>query len=257
LTNTLLFDTAHIDNTLCKKILSIQNIDFETLGTLEELIHSDGYQIENIEAQTDTIPSKADGYVAIVILGGPMAVYDETNYQYLSKEQELIRDAIKNEVPVLGICLGSQLIAQATGGRVYRGPKKEIGWFNVTLTSNGHESLFKGIKTKTVRVFQWHGDTYDLPSTANIMAFSNLYPQAFKVGSAIGMQFHLEVNRKMIERWIQEYSQEINKEHIKSDDILLPNKAKEIRDSYDRCKVVYSNFSKMIDKFRGKDVGAR
>jgi GMP synthase (glutamine-hydrolysing) len=257
LTNTLLFDTAHIDNTLCKKILSIQNIDFETLGTLEELIHSDGYQIENIEAQTDTIPSKADGYVAIVILGGPMAVYDETNYQYLSKEQELIRDAIKNEVPVLGICLGSQLIAQATGGRVYRGPKKEIGWFNVTLTPNGRESLFKGIKTKTVRVFQWHGDTYDLPSTANIMAFSNLYPQAFKVGSAIGMQFHLEVNRKMIERWIQEYSQEINKEHIKSDDILLPNKAKEIRDSYDRCKVVYSNFSKMIDKFRGKDVGAR
>jgi GMP synthase (glutamine-hydrolysing) len=257
LTNTLLFDTAHIDNTLCKKILSIQNIDFETLGTLEELIHSDGYQIENIEAQTDTIPSKADGYVAIVILGGPMAVYDETNYQYLSKEQELIRDAIKNEVPVLGICLGSQLIAQATGGRVYRGPKKEIGWFNVTLTPNGHESLFKGIKTKTVRVFQWHGDTYDLPSTANIMAFSNLYPQAFKVGSAIGMQFHLEVNRKMIERWIQEYSQEINKEHIKSDDILLPNKAKEIRDSYDRCKVVYSNFSKMIDKFRGKDIGAR
>ena len=257
MTNTLLFDTAHIDNTLCKKILSIQNIDFETLGTLEELIHSDGYQIENIEAQTDTIPSKADGYVAIVILGGPMAVYDETNYQYLSKEQELIRDAIKNEVPVLGICLGSQLIAQATGGRVYRGPKKEIGWFNVTLTPNGRESLFKGIKTKTVRVFQWHGDTYDLPSTANIMAFSNLYPQAFKVGSAIGMQFHLEVNRKMIERWIQEYSQEINKEHIKSDDILLPNKAKEIRDSYDRCKVVYSNFSKMIDKFRGKDVGAR
>jgi GMP synthase-like glutamine amidotransferase len=257
LTNTLLFDTAHIDNTLCKKILSIQNIGFETLGTLEELIHSDGYQIENIEAQTDTIPSKADGYVAIVILGGPMAVYDETNYQYLSKEQELIRDAIKNEVPVLGICLGSQLIAQATGGRVYRGPKKEIGWFNVTLTPNGRESLFKGIKTKTVRVFQWHGDTYDLPSTANIMAFSNLYPQAFKVGSAIGMQFHLEVNRKMIERWIQEYSQEINKEHIKSDDILLPNKAKEIRDSYDRCKVVYSNFSKMIDKFRGKDIGAR
>ena len=253
----MLFDTAHIDNTLCKKILSIQNIGFETLGTLEELIHSDGYQIENIEAQTDTIPSKADGYVAIVILGGPMAVYDETNYQYLSKEQELIRDAIKNEVPVLGICLGSQLIAQATGGRVYRGPKKEIGWFNVTLTPNGRESLFKGIKTKTVRVFQWHGDTYDLPSTANIMAFSNLYPQAFKVGSAIGMQFHLEVNRKMIERWIQEYSQEINKEHIKSDDILLPNKAKEIRDSYDRCKVVYSNFSKMIDKFRGKDIGAR
>jgi len=257
LTNTLLFDTVHINNTLGKKILSIQNIDFETLGTLEELFHSDGYQIENIEAQIDTIPIKADGYVAIVILGGPMAVYDKTSYRYLSNEQELIRDAIKNKVPVLGICLGSQLIAQATGGRVYRGTKKEIGWFNVTLTPNGHKSLFKGIKAKTVRVFQWHGDTYDLPPTANIMAFSKLYPQAFKIGSAIGIQFHLEVNRNMIERWIQEYSEEIKKEHIKSDDILLPNKAKEIIDLYDRCKVVYSNFSQMINKFKAKDVGAK
>jgi GMP synthase-like glutamine amidotransferase len=238
-----------------KKILSIQNIDFETLGTFEELFESDGYQVENIKAQSESIPLRGEDYEAIVILGGPMSVYDKPTY--IEKEQYLVRDAIKNKVPVLGICLGSQLIAQATGGRVYRGTKKEIGWFNVTLTPNGHKSLFKGIKAKTMRVFQWHGDTYDLPPTANIMAFSKLYPQAFKIGSAIGIQFHLEVNRNMIERWIQEYSEEIKKEHIKSDDILLPNKAKEIIDLYDRCKVVYSNFSQMINKFKAKDVGAK
>ena len=237
------------------KILSIQNIEFETLGSLEELIQSDGYEIENIEAQTEPMPQNIGDYTAIIILGGPMAVYD--NLGYIVKEQELIRDAIKNKVPVLGICLGSQLIAQAAGGNVYKGSKKEIGWYNVTLNHNGQNDLFKDIKSKTMRVFQWHGDTYDLPSTANIMAFSKLYPQAFKIGSAIGMQFHLEVNRNMIERWALEYGQEINKEQISSEDILLPNKPKEIRDLYDRCKVVYSNFSRMIDKFKGKDVGAR
>jgi GMP synthase (glutamine-hydrolysing) len=117
------------------KILSVQNIRFETLGTLEELIKRDGYKIENIEAQTDPVPSNVQQYAAIIILGGPMAVYD--NVEYLKKEQELIRHALKAEIPVLGICLGSQLIAQAIGGKVYRGGKKEIGWSTVEVNSAG------------------------------------------------------------------------------------------------------------------------
>jgi GMP synthase-like glutamine amidotransferase len=250
--NKVLFNMTHINNTLNKKILSIKNINFETLGTLEKLFHSDGYRIENVESQTDPIPINADQYLAVVILGGPMAAYDN-KIGYLIKEQELIRNAIKNKVPVLGICLGSQLIAQAIGGRVYKGPKKEIGWFDVNLTPNGHKNLFKGIKDKTLRVFQWHGDTYDLPSGANIMASSTLYPQAFKFGSAIGIQFHLEVNNEIIEIWLQEYSKEINKEHINPKDILLPNKSKEIADLHNACKVVYSNFSKMIDNLKEKN----
>lgn len=226
------------------KILSIQNIEFETLGSLEELIQSDGYEIENIEAQTEPMPQNTGDYTAIIILGGPMAVYD--NLGYIVKEQELIRDAIKNKVPVLGICLGSQLIAQAAGGNVYKGSKKEIGWYNVTLNHNGQNDLFKDIKSKTMRVFQWHGDTYDLPSTATIMASSELYPQAFRIGTAVGIQFHLEVNYKMIERWIHEYRQELNNENIKPENIL--SDTKDIEDLYDECKVVYSNFSKLIMK---------
>ena len=225
------------------KILSIQNISFETLGTLEELIRSDDYQVENIEAQKEAVPNNAEQYAAIIILGGPMAVYD--NVGYLQREQELIRSALKQEIPVLGICLGSQLIAQAVGGNVYKGGKKEIGWSNVMLNQAGYNDLFKGINTKNITVFQWHGDTYDLPSKATIMASSKLYPQAFRFGSAIGIQFHMEVNGEMIQRWAEEYSQELKRERIELPE-LLNHKDHEIKQLFERCKVVYSNFSNMI-----------
>jgi GMP synthase-like glutamine amidotransferase len=227
-----------------RTILSIQNIACETLGTLTDLFQLDGYEIENIKAATNRVPNTAGKYAAIIILGGPMAVYDDISY--LEKEKQLITHAIRTNVPVLGICLGSQLIAEAAGGRVYPGPKKEIGWYNVTITPNGHKDLFKGMKTKTMRVFQWHGDTYDLPSGASIMASSRLYPQAFRIGNAIGIQFHLEVNSKMIRKWIEEYHQEIKNEHIKLEDIM-PSKRNEIETLFHNCKVFYSNFSKIIN----------
>jgi GMP synthase (glutamine-hydrolysing) len=225
------------------KILSVQNIRFETLGTLEELIKRDGYKIENIEAQTDPVPSNVQQYAAIIILGGPMAVYD--NVEYLKKEQELIRHALKAEIPVLGICLGSQLIAQAIGGKVYRGGKKEIGWSTVEVNSAGLVDLFKGINNKEIKVFQWHGDTYDLPPNATIMASSKLYTQAFRFGSAIGIQFHLEITDEMIHRWAEEYAKELGCERIDSRDLLV-QKDCELGELRGRCKTVYSNFSKMI-----------
>jgi GMP synthase (glutamine-hydrolysing) len=230
---------------LSRKILSIRNIDIETLGTFEPLFRSAGFQIEEVNAQVDQVPLNSAQYNAIVILGGPMSAYD--NLSSLAREQELIRNAIRKEVPVLGICLGSQLIAQAIGGRVHKGPKKEIGWSEVTLTPSGRKSLFNGIKNKTMRVFQWHGDTYDLPETANIMATSTLYPQAFSFGSAIGIQFHLEVDGEMIQRWLQEYYEEIIREFINPRHIILYNESRNIEELKNACKVVYSNFSKLID----------
>jgi len=230
---------------LSKKILSIRNINIETLGTLEPLFLSDGFQIEEVNAQKDRVPFSPGQYNAIVILGGPMSAYD--NLSYLAREQELIRNAIRKEIPILGICLGSQLIAQAIGGRVHRGPKKEIGWSQVILTPNGHKSLFNGIRHKTLRVFQWHGDTYDLPETAKIMASSTLYPQAFRFGSAFGIQFHLEVDGEMIRTWLQEYSEELSRELINPRDIILSNESRNIEELKNTCKVVYSNFSKLID----------
>ena len=223
-----------------KKVLSVQNIACESLGTLEGLLKNDGFSIETVNAQADRIPD-AKGYSAIVVLGGPMAVYD--NLSYLQREQELVRDAVKGGRPVLGICLGSQLIAQAMGGRVYKGAKKELGWQTVSLTGEGEKGLFAGAH-KEMRVFQWHGDTYDLPPGATVLAHSKLYPQAFRIGSAIGVQFHLEVDERLIKTWMKEYESEVRAEKVNESDILpAPGDLQELAKS---CQLAYRNFARMV-----------
>src|SRR5206468_3713706 len=118
-------------------------------------------------------------YAAIVILGGYMSVYE--NLPYLNEQQELIRKAKQYEVPLLGICLGAQLIAQALGGRVYKGRQKEIGWFDVAINNEGLNDIFKGMVNNNIKVFQWHGDTYELPRSATLLASSDLYLLAFRI----------------------------------------------------------------------------
>jgi GMP synthase (glutamine-hydrolysing) len=224
------------------KILSIQNTRIETLGNLATLIESDGYKVSTIRAGTDDIPNDPREYSAIIILGGYMSVYENLNY--LNAEQELIRKAHKYRIPMLGICLGSQLIAQALGGRVYKGRKKELGWHDVTINDDGLSDIFKGVNSK-IKVFQWHGDTYDLPETAKLLAFSNMYPQAFRIGSVIGILFHLEVNYLMIRQWVEEYVSEIKEEKMSIQDILT-DKKNEFQNLLNYCKTVYRNFSKII-----------
>jgi GMP synthase (glutamine-hydrolysing) len=226
------------------KTLSVQNIGCETLGLLEQMFVHDGYSIQKVNAQNDPLPTSPSGYDTIVILGGPMSVYDD--FPYLKKEQELISNAIKNDIPVLGICLGSQLIAQAAGGRVYKGKRKEIGWSNVYLTPASSNDIFRGFTDKTIRIFQWHGDTYDLPANAKILAYSDLYPQAFRIGSAVGIQFHFEVDERLIHTWMKEYNAELTAERIKPESILPA--PRELEELAVRCRYIYNNFSRVLQK---------
>lgn len=226
-----------------RKILSIQNIACETLGALEEPLRSEGYELYEIQAPSDQIPKGADEFNAIIILGGPMSVYE--GIEYLKKEQALIWDANQKQVPTLGICLGSQLIAGALGGTVHRGIKKEIGWHDIHITSAGLNGLFKGFGQKDLRVFQWHGDTYTLPPNTKILAYSDLYPQAFQIGNAYGLQFHLEVTMGMIRTWLEKYKEETTKEGLNANSIL-PRKEDEIQELNTKCKKVWSNFSEII-----------
>src|SRR6185503_6603843 len=128
---------------------------------------------------------------------------------------------------------------QAAGGRVYKGKKKEIGWHDVYVTPASSNDIFRGITDKTIKVFQWHGDTYDLPSNAKILAYSELYPQAFRIGSAVGIQFHLEVNKDLIEDWIREYGKEPDTEKIEPEVVLSQT---DLAGLETRCKTVYNNF---------------
>ena len=234
---------------MSKNILVIQNIGCEHLGNLSRLFESDGYNVLLLNSQKDLIPKDLISYSGIIILGGPMSVYD--NYEYLKDQQKLIKKAVDMKIPTLGVCLGSQLIAEAMGGKVYPGNLKEIGWHDVEITENGSRDIFNGIATFKNKVFQWHGDTFQLPESAIILAKSDTYIQAFRINTAIGIQFHIEVNESMIEEWIRIYSKEIM--DLKLDEKnIIPQQKEQIINLHILCKLVYNNFKKMIYDYSHK-----
>jgi GMP synthase (glutamine-hydrolysing) len=161
----------------------------------------------------------------LIILGGPMSAHEEGDYPFLRWEKTIIRAAIGEGVPILGICLGAQLIAAALGTSVFHGRVKEIGWSPISITAHGQVDSLLGYLPENATVFQWHGDGFDLPSGAIRLASSVHYAnQAFRLGRNVyGLQFHLEVTPPMIERWIEERSKElaqapyVSAEKIRSD----------------------------------------
>ena len=190
------------------EILVIQNTKIEGIGLLGDLLEKDGFAIRTVLAKSEEIPDMKPG--AIIILGAPESANDDL--PYLKKELDLIRDAVKKNIPVLGICLGSQLIAKAFGALVYKGSKKEIGFYNDVEFDNTEKSkIFSGIKSPAL-VFHWHGDTFDLPENATRLAHSKDYQnQAIKIGSAVGVQFHLEVDEPTIKLWLEKSRDELDK----------------------------------------------
>ena len=187
------------------KILVFQHVPYEPLGTLDPLLKELGFRIRyvNFGRNPEHVPS-LDGYAALIVLGGPMNSDQIDTYPNLITEMEILREAVERDMSVLGICLGAQLLARSLGGTVQRNPTREIGWHDVDLTEVGKTDPVLSTFAPRQTVFQWHEDGIGLPDGCLLLASSSACPvQAFRHGEHVyGLQFHLEVDASLIERWL-------------------------------------------------------
>jgi GMP synthase-like glutamine amidotransferase len=170
----------------------LQHVPFEGLGRMDALLESRGHSLSASRLfASPELPGLAD-FDALIAMGGPMSVNDEADYPWLAPEKRLVRESIGSGKPVLGVCLGAQLIASSLGSRVYRNAEKEIGWLPVEGIAPADPAMFRFPPSLTA--FHWHGETFDLPPGASRLAASaGCANQAFQVGRrTIGLQFHLE-----------------------------------------------------------------
>jgi len=191
-------------------VLIIKHVDIEGPGLIESCLKQRAIPYRIICLETGEPLPGPGGFTHIVLLGGPMNVYEDDRYPFLKKEDLFIKEAIQRGKHILGICLGAQLIAKALGARVTKSPVKGIGWSKVSLTEEGSKDRLFVALPKAFPVFQWHEDTFETPNWGKLLATSTAVPnQAFRYGdNAYGLQFHLEVTKEMFREWTDEYSQE-------------------------------------------------
>jgi GMP synthase (glutamine-hydrolysing) len=187
------------------RLLVFQHVAVEPLGTLDALIRARGHRIRfhNFERHPDAAPD-VDRYRGLIVLGGPMNVEDQHRRPHLRTELKAIERALEQGKPVLGICLGAQLLAHVLGAPVQRHHRPEIGWYEMQVSAEGRADRVLGAAGETLPVFQWHSYSYGLPHGATHLARTETCEQqAFRFGAnAYGFQFHLEADAQVIERWL-------------------------------------------------------
>lgn len=186
-----------------KTALALRHIHFEDLGTLEPLLRERGFDVRYLDPTVDDLsvvdPASAD---LLVALGGPIGAFDEAIHPFLAAELRLIEQRLASGRPLLGICLGAQLIARLSGAKVAPMGYKEIGFSELMVTEDGQDSVLAPLAG--VPVLHWHGDRFDLPDGGRLLASTaRCAQQAFALGDTVlGMQFHLEADAGRIERWL-------------------------------------------------------
>src|SRR5262245_55746020 len=197
-----------------KPVLAVRHVGREGLGTIGDALERKDAPVQIVDASAGDLPDFDPGmWSGLVVMGGPMNVDEVEKYPFLAGEVQWLERAVEARLPVLGVCLGAQLLAKALGARVYPNTIKEIGWYEVELLPAAEDDLvFGGIAKpqadakRQMTVFQWHGDTFDLPEGAVRLARSEQCEnQAFRYGrAAYGLQFHLEVTPEIIDSWLCE-----------------------------------------------------
>ncbi len=184
-----------------KNAIAIRHVAFEDAGTLEPVLKDRGIALRYLEAGVDDLSPAKDADL-LVVLGGPIGIYEIDRYPFIKNELAIIEAAVKKGVPVIGICLGCQALAAVLAARVYPGKQKELGWDEMTLTAEGKSSPLGAIEG--VRVLNWHGDTFDLPVGATRLASTAITPnQAFTYGpKVLALQFHVELPERDLEKWL-------------------------------------------------------
>jgi GMP synthase (glutamine-hydrolysing) len=201
----------------------LQHIHCETPGIISDCLQSADIDMRFVRTfERNPIPSNLDTQAGLIVMGGPMSVYDHDQFPFLLEEQRLIEEALKEDKPVLGVCLGSQLLAATLGAEVKSGAQKEIGWHPVTLTEYAAtDALWKELPARFT-AYHWHGDVYDLPQGAVSLASSELTPcQGFRYGTnAYGFLFHMEVTEKIIKNMVAEFQDELEEQCITAGSII-------------------------------------
>lgn len=186
-----------------KTAVVIQHVKFEDMGTFAAPLEQRGYRVSYLQAGVDGLEPAA-GADLLAILGGPIAVYEQGRYPFLATELEMLRARLDKSQPTLGICLGAQLMAAALDARVYPGPVKEIGWEPLRLTGDGKASPLAALDGSHSSMFHWHGDTFDLPQEATLLAStSHCKNQIFSLGRhGLAFQCHPELDAAHLEQWL-------------------------------------------------------
>lgn len=201
----------------------LQHIRWEPAGAIETALAAAGVAVRYVRSgEGEPVPAELDDAAGLVVMGGPMGVYEQDRYPYLTRELQLIEHTVAQGKPVLGVCLGSQLLAAALGATVRPGHRKEVGWHPVSLAEVArNDALLAGVPPSFTPL-HWHGDVFDLPPGAVRLASSALTEtQAFRFGrSAYGFLFHLEVTPAIVRDWATHFTADL--EEVGSDaDALL------------------------------------